>query len=52
MPQDQRELAEKLVKQLECVQSMVWEPETPPRKLAEIERVARKCHVLYFCGRR
>jgi hypothetical protein len=52
MPQDQRGLAEKVVKQLEHVQTMIWDPETSPQKLAEIERVLRKCHALYFRGRR
>jgi len=52
MPRNQRELAEKLVKQLERVQAMIWDPETSPRQLAEIERVIRKFHSLYFRGRR
>jgi len=52
MPRDQRELAEKLVKQLERVQAMIWDPETSRRQLAEIERVIRKFHSLWFRGRR
>ena len=52
MPRDQRELAEKLIRQLERVQAMIWDPETSPRQLAEIERVIRKFHSLYFRGRR
>jgi len=52
MPRDQRELAEKLIRQLERVQAMIWDPETPPRKLAAIERVVSKSHALYFRGRR
>lgn len=52
MPKGQRELAEKALAQLQRVQAMIWDPETPPKKLAEIERVIRKCHALCFRGRR
>jgi hypothetical protein len=52
MPRDQRELAEKVIRQLERVQTMIWDPKTPPRKVAAIERVVSKIHALYFRGRR
>jgi hypothetical protein len=52
MPRDQRELAQKLIKQRERVQAMIWDRETPPRKLAAMERVVGKFHALYFRGRR
>lgn len=52
LPKGQKELAKKVLAQLEHVQAMMWDPETPPRKLAEIERVLRRCHALYFRGRR
>lgn len=52
MPPEQRELAEKLIRELERVQAMIWDPETSRGELAAIERVVSKFHALYFRGRR
>ena len=37
--------------EFERVRGMIWDPETPPEKLAELERIIKKCHALYFRGR-
>jgi hypothetical protein len=51
MPVDQRARAEKLLKQLERVREIIWDPETSTEKRAEVGPIVAKYHALHFRGR-